>query len=109
MALVGVLTIGGMTGFGTTSAKAQGYGYFPGGGYGVPSYSYYGNGGHDFQPHWHTTQTPIGSFSWFGNGTHDFQPHVHNQTPYGITSYSGGPFMQTQSYSPPTPYTFMPW
>src|SRR5436309_2080063 len=134
IALVGVLAISGIMGLGTSSAQAQGYGYYPGGGYGggygggggggyygggggyyggggyeVPSYSYYGNGGHDFQPHWHTTQKPIGSFSWFGHGVHDYQPHVNNQTPYGITGYSGGLFQQTQSYSTPPPYTFMPW
>jgi hypothetical protein len=128
MAWAGVLAIGGILGLGTSLARAQGYGDYPGGGYGgygggydggygggydggygVPSYSYYGNGGHDFQPHWHTTQTPIGSFSWYGNGAHDYRPHIHNQTPYGITSYSSGLFQQTQSYSPPTPYTFMPW
>jgi hypothetical protein len=110
MALASVLTIGGGLGIGTSSAKAQGYGYGGnGGGYGVPSSSYYGNGGHDAVPHWHTTQTPIGGFSWYGTGRHDYAPHVHTQTPYGITGYSGGFFNRTQSYAPPTPYIYQPW
>jgi hypothetical protein len=127
MVLAGILAVGTALGLATSPAKAQGFGGYPGGygggygasygsgygggygGYNNPGFSYYGNGGHDFQPHWHTTQTPIGSIGWYGNGAHDFQPHVHTQTPFGITGYSGGLFQQTQSYSPPTPYTFMPW
>lgn len=129
MALASVLVIGGL-GIGTSSAKAQGIGYggypggyngggygggdyggggYYGGVYGVPGFSYYGNGGHDAAPHWHTTQTPIGSFSWYGNGLHDFRPHAHTETPYGITGYSPGFFSNTQSYSPPTPYIYRPW
>lgn len=121
LALSGVLAIGGLLGPGTAPAKAQGFGIsiyrgygggYYGGGYGgyggVPGFTYYGNGGHDFQPHWHTVQTPFGGYSYFGNGAHDFAPHVHRQTPYGITGYNGG-FPYTQSYSPPTPYTYMPW
>ena len=106
LAFAGILAVGGL-GIGATSANAQGFGGY-GGGYGVPSYNYYGNGGHDAQPHMHNTQTPIGSFQWYGNGAHDFSPHGHTQTPYGITSYNGG-YNNTQSYSPPAPYVYMPW
>src|SRR4051794_39241930 len=91
MSLASVLAIGGLA-VGTSSARAQGFGYggypgtyygsgayygagsyygsggYYGGGYGIPSFNYYGNGGHDLQPHWHTTQTPFGSFGWYGNG-----------------------------------------
>lgn len=119
MALAGVLATG-LLALGTTPAKAQGYGggYYGGGhgggghgggGHGVPSYSYYGNGGHDFSPHMHSVQTPIGGFSYYGMGAHDFRPHGHTQTPYGITGYNGGFFSNTQSYSPPSPYTYQPW
>ena len=104
-----------------TSAKAQGFGYggggYGGGGYGqgygggsgAPVQQYYGNGGHDYQPHMHNVQTPFGGFSYYGLGGHDFRPHGHTQTPYGITGYNGGFFSNTQSYSPPTPYGYMPW
>lgn len=124
-ALAGVLATG-LLALGTTPAQAQGYGgYGPaygGGGYGqsyggggyqggyaVPTYSYYGNGGHDTQPHMHTKQTPFGTYSYYGLGRHDFRPHGHTETPYGITSYNGGRFSNTQSYSPPTPYIYRPW
>jgi len=128
-ALASVLAIGGL-GLGTSSAQAQGYGYggygggYDGGGYGggygnggygggyggsVPSYNYYGNGGHDAVPHAHTTQTPFGSFNWYGSGAHDYQPHAHTETPYGIQSYSGGLFTRTQSYAPASPYIYRPW
>lgn len=97
------------------AAMAQGYGYggYPGvpygGGYSVPGQVYYGNGGHDFQPHWHTRQTPFGGYSYFGLGRHDFRPHAHVETPQGITSYSNGRFSSTQSYAPPAPYVYRPW
>ncbi len=121
MALAGLLSVGGVLGLGASPAKAHdfgyggggyyggGGGYYGGGGYGVPSYSYYGNGGHDFQPHWHTRQTPFGSYSYYGLGAHDFRPHAHVQTPYGITSYSNGLFGSTQSYAPPAAYIYRPW
>ena len=126
MVLAGVLAVGSGLGLGGSSARAhepatgggQGGGGYSGGGYsgggfgggyGVPNSRYYGNGGHDFQPHWHTTRTPFGSFQWFGNGRHDSRPHEHSQTPYGIKSYNGGRFSDTRSYSPPTPYTYRPW
>jgi hypothetical protein len=113
--LAGIVAAGVALGFGTSPAKAHdegpaGGGSYGGGGYGgAPGFNYYGNGGHDFRPHWHTTQTPFGSFSLYGTGRHDFRPHVHTQTPYGITGYSGGRYHQTQSYSPPTPYIYRPW
>ena len=86
----------------------QGYG---GGGYGVPTQNYYGNGGHDLQPHLHTTQTPIGSFAWYGTGAHDLHPHEHTQSAYGgYRGYSPSPFGGvTTSYYNSTPYTYMPW
>ena len=113
--LTGLLAIGSVLAAGVSPARAQyPYGGY-GGGYGgngggyVPSYSYYGNAGHDYQPHGHTRQTPFGSYSYYGQGRHDFRPHPHVQTPYGITGYSNGFFNSTQSYSPPTPYGYRPW
>ena len=107
---MGALAIGSVLGPGASSAKAQGYGYggYPGG-YSVPAYSYYGNGGHDLQPHMHTRQGLFGNYSYYGMGRHDFRPHAHVETPYGITGYSNGPFRSTQSYAPPTPYGYRPW
>ncbi len=123
-ALSSVVMIGGLV-LGTPSAKAQGFGYggyqqgqhgggyggggYYGGGYSVPSYSYYGNGGHDVAPHGHTRQGLFGSSSYYGTGRHDYRPHGHVQTPYGITGYSNGFFNSTQSYSPPVPYGYQPW
>ena len=92
--------------------QAYGGGYQPGyGGYPVPPRQYYGNGGHDLQPHWHSTQTPIGSFAWYGNGAHDLQPHEHSQSGYGgYRGYSPNSFGGvTTSYYNSTPYTYMPW
>ena len=117
MVLAGVLALVSGLGIGTSSARAHDNGYggrggFPGGGFGggvVPGYRYYGNGGHDYQPHWHRTQTPFGSFSWYGNGAHDFRPHEHSVSPYGYRGYSGGPFHRTESFYPSTPYRYMPW
>ncbi len=137
--LAGVLAVGGILGLAPSPAKAQGYGDaggypgvygggffaggFPGaygggyggypggyGGYG-PGYRYYGNGGHDLAPHWHTTQTPLGSFAWYGNGAHDVMPHEHTHSPYGgYRSYSPSPFGGvTTSYHNSTPYIYMPW
>jgi len=117
MALASVLTIGSGLAPGTSEAKAQGYGYgghpgghhdggHHGGGYVAPGYGYYGQGGHDFAPHWHTKRTPFGTFEWYGNGRHDFRPHGHSVTPYGIESYNS---WRTRSYSPPTPYVYRPW
>ena len=131
----GVVALGGLLFIGSSSAHAQGYGYpgggygggypgggygggypgggygggYHGGGYGVPSSSYYGNGGHDLQPHMHTRQTPFGSYSYYGMGQHDFRPHGHVETPYGITGSSNGRFSSTQSDSPPSPYIYRPW
>ena len=113
MALAGLLGLGSVLGLGASPVKADdfggGGGYYGGGGYRVPSYSYYGNGGHDYQPHLHTRQTPFGGSSYYGLGRHDFRPHGHVQTPYGITSYSNGFLGNTQSYSPPAPYIYQPW
>jgi len=113
LTLAGIVAVSTGLGLGTSSAKAQGFGY-PGGGYrggyyAVPSTTYYGNGGHDLQPHMHTRQGLFGNSSSYGLGRHDFRPHAHVETPYGITGYSNGPFRSTQSYSPPTPYGYRPW
>jgi hypothetical protein len=121
-----------LAGIGTT-AKAQGWDGYPGGyggyyrggyggGYYVGGYpgvgyygggyqQYYGNGGHDFQPHWHRSTTPFGTFMWYGNGAHDLQPHEHVRSPYGgYRGYSPNPFGGvTESIYPSTPYTYMPW
>ena len=117
--LASLLAIGSSLGLGTSTANAQGFGHrhhgggyaggYSGSGYGVPSYSYYGNGGHDLAPHAHTVQTPIGSYSYYGTGAHDYRPHDHTVTPYGVTGYSNGFFRSTQSYSPPAPYGYQPW
>jgi len=127
LALAGVV-LAGTFGIASSSAQAQGFGYGGygggyggayaggygggyGGGYTAPSYNYYGNGGHDFQPHWHTTQTPVGSFAWYGNGAHDFMPHEHSHSAYGgYRGYSPSPFGGvTTSYYTSTPYIYMPW
>ncbi|GAC1472061.1 MAG: hypothetical protein NVSMB9_18880 [Isosphaeraceae bacterium] len=108
----------GLLSFGAARVQAQGYGgyYGPGyggggygGGYGVPSYNYYGNGGHDTQPHMHVRRGLFGTSAYYGLGRHDFRPHGHTQTPYGITSHNGGVFSNTHSDSPPTPYGYRPW
>lgn len=84
---------------------AYGYpGYYP-----PPVTGYYGNGGHDFVPHWHQTATPFGTFTWFGNGPHDYLPHQHVQTPYSYEGYSVRPFRFTRSIYSPYPYTYAPW
>jgi hypothetical protein len=88
-----------------------GYGY-PGygvPGYGPPAYGYYGNGGHDFVPHWHRTTTAFGTFMWYGNGPHDYLPHHHVRTPFSYRGYSVTPFGATESFYPPYPYTYTPW
>jgi hypothetical protein len=128
LALAGAV-LAGTLGIASSSAHAQGFGYggygwgYPqtsvggygggyGGGFAAPDYNYYGNGGHDYQPHWHTTQTPFGSFAWYGNGVHDFLPHEHSHSACGggYQGYSPSPFGGvTTSYYPSTPYIFMPW
>ena len=87
----------------------QNYGY--GQGYGAPARQYYGNGGHDYQPHMHTTTGPAGTFAWYGNGAHDAQAHEHTQSAYGgYRGYSPAPYGgTTTSYNSSTPYTYMPW
>jgi hypothetical protein len=116
--LAGVLATMTVLGVGVSSARAhdpsgggrhhRGRGDFGGYDHG---YRYYGNGGHDSRPHWHTTQTPYGSFVWYGIGAHDFRPHEHVYSPYGgYRGYSPNRFGGvTTSYYPSTPYTYMPW
>ena len=74
-----------------------------------PRYRYYGNGGHDFRPHWHDTYTPFGTFSWYGTGAHDYRPHGHVRTPWSYESYSRTPWGVTRSYHPTSPYYYSPW
>jgi hypothetical protein len=63
-------------------------------------YAGYGNGAHDFVPHWHRTNTPFGSVYWYGNGPHDYLPHNHSVSPWGgVRSYSATPFGPTKSYN----------
>jgi len=63
-------------------------------------YAGYGNGQHDYAPHWHKTRTPFGSVYWYGNGPHDYLPHHHSISPWGgVRSYSATPFGPTKSYN----------
>jgi hypothetical protein len=63
-------------------------------------YAGYGNGLHDYLPHWHRTDTPFGSAYWYGNGPHDFLPHHHSVSPWsGVRSHSFTPFGPTRSYN----------
>lgn len=80
--LAAVLTAGVLA-FGVLTPTASAH---PPGGYDY----YYGNGGHDFAPHYHQYDTPYGSYSYYGNGLHDLVPHDHvyvNPGYYG--GYSG--------------------
>src|SRR5262249_20233910 len=64
------------------------------------AYAGYGNGPHDFAPHWHRTLTPFGPVYWYGNGPHDYLPHQHSVSPWGgVRSYSITPFGPTKSYN----------
>jgi hypothetical protein len=63
-------------------------------------YAGYGNGPHDFVPHWHRTDNFYGPVYWYGNGPHDFLPHDHTVSPWGgVRSYSITPFGPTKSYN----------
>jgi hypothetical protein len=108
--LFGVLAAG-LLALGLLAAPASAHppAYGPYGYYGAPAYGYYGNGGHDFVPHWHQTTTPFGTFSWYGNGPHDYMPHQHIRTPYSYQGFSATPFSYTQSFYPTTPYYYAPW
>ncbi len=87
-AILGVALLG-FAGAGT--AEAHG----PGG-----AYAGYGNGAHDYLPHWHQTRTPFGPVYWYGNGPHDYLPHHHSFSPWGgVSSYSPTPFGPTKSYN----------
>ena len=69
------------------------------------AYAGYGNGPHDFQPHWHQTITPYGPVYWYGNGPHDYLPHDHSVSPWGgVRSYSLSPYGPTKSYNGFPPY-----
>jgi hypothetical protein len=108
-----------------TQAKAQGYGGYGGGGYGGGGYggggyggggyggggygSYFGNGGHDLQPHLHATQTPYGTSMWYGNGPHDLAPHQHSKTPWSYQGYSNTGSGPTTSFYNQQPTYYSPW
>jgi hypothetical protein len=118
-----------------TQAKAQGYGGYGGGGYGGGGYggggyggggygnggyggggygnggygSYFGNGGHDFQPHGHVTQSQYGQSSWYGNGPHDFVPHQNSKTPWSYQGYSNTGSGPTTSFYNQQPNYSAPW
>jgi hypothetical protein len=63
-------------------------------------YAGYGNGAHDYLPHWHKTGTPFGPVYWYGNGLHDYLPHHHSVSPWGgVRSDSITPFGPTKSYN----------
>jgi hypothetical protein len=63
-------------------------------------YAGYGNGPHDYVPHWHRTDTFFGPVYWYGNGPHDYLPHDHSISPWGgVRSYSFTPFGPTTSYN----------
>ena len=68
--------------------------------HGPRGYAGYGNGAHDFAPHWHQTLTPYGPTYWYGNGLHDYLPHNHSVSPWGgVRSYNFTPFGPTKSYN----------
>ena len=113
-------------GYGGGGYSGGGYngGGYNGGGYNVGSYgvggygginqggsfgSYFGNGGHDLQPHLHATQTPFGQNLWYGNGPHDLAPHQHSVTPWSYQSYSNTGAGPTTSFNSPQPYYVAPW
>src|SRR4051812_37945272 len=88
--------VAGLFAFGAFAPTASAH---PPGSYGY----YYGNGAHDFVPHWHVYNTPFGAQGYYGLGAHDFMPHGHvydYQPSYG--GYSPGyaePYGYGASYS----------
>jgi hypothetical protein len=83
-------------------------GYSSGGYY--PSYGYsYAPRYHDVRPHWHNTYTPYGSYSWYGNGPHDYVPHSHSYTPFGKVGHSYHGWGYTESYTPRYYRYYSPW
>ena len=89
--LAAILGIVGMGFAGAGKAEAHPPGKF---------YAGYGNGAHDYVPHWHKTRTPFGSEYWYGTGLHDYLPHHHSTSPWGgVRSYSITPFGPTKSYN----------
>ena len=112
-----LVTMCALMGF-ATQAKAQCHsrhgrgghgGYVSGGGRGGQPGAYFGNGGHDFQPHGHVTQTPLGPSTWYGNGPHDLVPHQHSRTPWSYQGYSNTGAGPTTSFYNQQPYYFAPW
>ena len=97
----------------STQAKADHYGYrgsgYGGGyGYGQPS-TYFGNRGHDLQPHMHVTQTPFSPNIWYGNGPHDLAPHQDSRTPWSYQGYSNTGAGPTTSFYNQQPTYYSPW
>jgi hypothetical protein len=136
-ALAAVLTIGGVLGFGTPSARAQGfslsinsgfrgYGYpgygYPG--YGVPSYGYPGSfysgsgyyGGYapsyGYSGYGGYGYAPYGGVIQAPYGAfsgYGYQPNVYPISPYGYQGYSFGTGFTTRSFYSSPPYRFLPW
>src|SRR5204862_4036432 len=89
--LAAVLAVAGVGFAGTGKAEAHPPGKV---------YAGYGNGAHDYVPHWHRTNTFFGPTYWYGNGPHDYLPHHHSVSPWGgVRSYSITPFGPTKSYN----------
>jgi hypothetical protein len=89
--LAAVLGVAGLGFAGVSTAEAHGRGGF---------YAGYGNGPHDYLPHWHRTDTAFGPAYWYGNGLHDYLPHHHSASPWGgVRSYGITPFGPTRSYN----------
>ena len=99
---------GGYGGYGYSGGYGYGGGGYGGGGYGQPG-SYYGNGGHDLQPHGHVTQTPYGPSTWYGTGPHDLVPHQHSRTPWSYQGFSNTGAGPTTSFYNQQPTYFAPW
>jgi hypothetical protein len=88
-----VAAVLGLVGLGIAAGTADAHGR-------VRFYGGFGNGYHDVVPHWHRTDTPLGSVYWYGNGVHDYLPHHHSVSPWGgVRSYSITPFGPTTSYN----------
>ena len=101
----------GWGGYGNNGGYGGGYGGGFGGGYGggYGASSYFGNGGHDLQPHGHVTQTPYGQYSWYGNGPHDLTPHQHSRNPWSYQGYSNTGAGPTTSFYNQQPTYYSPW
>ncbi len=76
---------------------------------GVYDSYYYGNGPHDFVPHWHFYDTPFGTYGYYGLGAHDFVPHSHfsrSYVPPHTDYYFGSPYPYRYPSYYGTPYGY---